>query len=122
MLERAGCNVTAVENGHEVIDAFKTEDFDIIFMDVQMPELDGFQATARIRELEKESSRYTPIVAMTAHAMKGDRERCLEAGMDDYISKPLRRERLYAVLDRWTPLPRFDTTEAATAPMDRAET
>ena len=117
LLERAGCNVVAVEDGLAVVAAFTASNFDMIFMDVQMPELDGFEATQRIRELEKESSKHTPIVAMTAHAMKGDRERCLEAGMDDYISKPLRGERLYAVLDRWTPLPRFDVTEAETEPM-----
>jgi CheY-like chemotaxis protein len=72
--------------------------FDLILMDVQMPEMDGFEATRHIREIEAGTNRHTPIVAMTAHAMAGDRERCLAAGMDDYIAKPIRREDLVRVI------------------------
>ena len=84
-------------------------EFDLILMDIQMPEMDGFQATAAIREIEKKGTRRTPIVAMTAHAMKGDRERCLEAGMDGYVSKPVQSKLLY------------ETIEAMTRPADPAE-
>ncbi|MEM6705007.1 MAG: ATP-binding protein [Acidobacteriota bacterium] len=108
LLQKAGCNVTVANDGVEAIEAFTVHQYDLIFMDVQMPDLDGFETTARLREIEGGGSHRTPIVAMTAHAMKGDRERCLEAGMDDYLAKPLRTERLYAVVDRWTPQPRFD--------------
>ncbi len=75
--------------------------FDLVFMDIQMPEMDGFEATSRIRELEKAGARKTPIVAMTAHAMAGDRERCLAAGMDDYLAKPLKQNELLGVLARF---------------------
>nr|MDQ3621219.1 response regulator [Verrucomicrobiota bacterium] len=82
------------------VEAAKHDPFELIFMDVQMPKMDGFEATRRIRELELESGRHTPIIAMTAHAMVGDRERCLAAGMDDYISKPLQKDELLAVIER----------------------
>ncbi|MHC1600023.1 MAG: response regulator [Candidatus Methanospirareceae archaeon] len=86
LLEKNGCLVTAVENGLEVIEALGKESFDLVFMDVQMPVMDGIEATQRIRE-SKGGSEHIPIIAMTAHAMAGDRERLLDAGMDDYISK-----------------------------------
>jgi two-component system sensor histidine kinase/response regulator len=72
----------------------------MVFMDVQMPEMGGFEATAEIRARERQTGRYLPVVAMTAHAMKGDRERCLEAGMDDYVSKPIQADELIRVMDR----------------------
>jgi two-component system sensor histidine kinase/response regulator len=75
-----------------------TSNFDLVLMDVQMPEMDGFTATARIRQSEKSTSRHLPIIAMTAHAMKGDRERCMEAGMDGYVSKPISGELLEAAI------------------------
>ena len=81
------------------MEAFSDGSFDLILMDVQMPEMDGFEATRRIRELEETTGGHTTIVAMTAHAMAGDRERCLAAGMDDYVSKPLRKEDLLRVLE-----------------------
>jgi two-component system sensor histidine kinase/response regulator len=74
-------------------------------MDVQMPEMDGLTATARIRELEKKTNRHVPIIAMTAHAMRGDRERCLEAGMDDYVSKPISSTILLEAIRRVVPKP-----------------
>ncbi len=98
ILEKNGHTVTLAANGQEALDILETEHFDVILMDVQMPVMDGFEATAHIREREFLSGMRTPIVAMTAHNMKGDRERCLEAGMDGYVSKPLRRETLLGAI------------------------
>src|SRR6185437_10044723 len=92
LLEREGHLVTVAGNGREAVAAVGRETFDLVFMDVQMPEMDGLEATATIRELERDSGARLPIVAMTAHAMKGDEERCLAAGMDVYITKPIRRQ------------------------------
>jgi len=89
LLQRWNYKAVIVENGLEAIKAVNQNKYDIILMDVQMPEMDGFEATKKIREIEKETGAHIPIVAMTAHAMKGDRELCLEAGMDDYIPKPI---------------------------------
>ena len=96
MLEAAGHEITVVNNGQEAVAALEQQPVDAILMDVQMPEMDGLQATAMIREREKTTGRHTPIIALTAHAMKGDQERCLAAGMDDYVSKPIRPEELLA--------------------------
>ena len=90
LLEKFGHAVVVANNGKQAVDLYQDDTFDVVLMDVQMPEMDGFEATAAIREIEAESGRRTPIVAMTAHAMVGDRQRCLDAGMDDYISKPIR--------------------------------
>jgi PAS domain S-box-containing protein len=100
LLEKAGHAVTVAANGREAVAALDREAFDVVLMDVQMPEMGGFEATAVIREREKASGRHVPIVAMTAHAMKGDRERCLLAGMDDYVSKPVRAQELHEALAR----------------------
>jgi two-component system sensor histidine kinase/response regulator len=100
ILEKRGHSLTHAADGREAIEAAGREAFDLIFMDVQMPEVDGLEATCRIRKAEQGSGRHTPIVAMTAHAMAGDRERCLAAGMDDYLSKPLRKSALFALLDQ----------------------
>jgi signal transduction histidine kinase/DNA-binding response OmpR family regulator len=89
LLDKLGCKIKTVNNGKEAFEAAKNNVYDIIFMDVQMPEMDGFEATGLIREWEKETGKHTPIVAMTAHAMKGDREKCINAGMDDYMTKPI---------------------------------
>jgi len=94
LLEKQGHQVTEVENGKEALSALEKNIFDLILMDVQMPVMDGFEATAEIRKREQSAGSHTPIVAMTAHAMKGDRDRCLEAGMDDYVSKPLNPKEL----------------------------
>ena len=89
VLEPRGHLVTVANNGKEAVSASLHGEFDVILMDVQMPEMDGFTATRKIREREREGGRRVPIIAMTAHAMKGDRERCLAAGMDDYLAKPI---------------------------------
>jgi two-component system, sensor histidine kinase and response regulator len=100
ILEKYGHSLVHAANGREAVEAAARERFDLIFMDVQMPVMDGFEATRRIREAEDTLGRHTRIAAMTAHAMAGDRERCLTAGMDDYLSKPLDKEELLALIDR----------------------
>ncbi len=100
ILEKYGHKVFVANNGQEVLQALKKEHFDLILMDVQMPKMDGFETTASIREKEKKTGFHMPIIAMTAHAMKGDRERCLDSGMDDYIAKPLKAEHLMKTIDR----------------------
>jgi CheY-like chemotaxis protein/HPt (histidine-containing phosphotransfer) domain-containing protein len=99
LLKQRGHSVVAVEHGGEAVAALEREKFDLILMDVQMPEMDGFEATAVIRERERTAGGRIPIVAMTAHAMKGDRERCLEAGMDAYVSKPIEIEELFRAIE-----------------------
>ena len=103
LLERAGHRAAVVENGRQALAALAREAFDVVLMDVQMPEMDGFEATAAIRERERGTPRHVPIVAMTAHAMKGDAERCLAAGMDAYLAKPLQSAELVATIARLTP-------------------
>jgi PAS domain S-box-containing protein len=100
LLEKRGHSVYAAENGRDVLAAIKNGPFDLVLMDIQMPELDGYEVTSRIRELERGTGAHLPIVAMTAHALKGDRERCLEAGMDDYLAKPLKPEELFEAIER----------------------
>ena len=99
-LKRDGHSVLVVENGALAVAAIERETFDIVFLDVHMPEMDGFAALARIREAERGTAKHLPIVALTANAMKGDRERCLVAGFDDYVPKPIRFGDLLAVLER----------------------
>jgi signal transduction histidine kinase/CheY-like chemotaxis protein len=98
LMEKAGHSVRLAHNGHEVLDAALKDDYDLIFMDIQMPDMDGFTATAAIREEERRAGGHIPIVAMTAHVMKGDAEKCLAAGMDGYVSKPIDRARLFDVI------------------------
>lgn len=100
LLEKHGHAVTVAQNGNEVLAQLEHSPFDLILMDVQMPEMDGLTATRMIREKEANTGKHLLIVATTAHAMKGDRERCLEAGMDDYLAKPLNAEELYQILRR----------------------
>ena len=101
MLLYAGYSVFVVENGVTAVELFKTTKFDIVFMDIQMPQMDGFEATRLIREYEKESGLNTPIIAMTAYALDDDRNNCLAKGMDDYISKPLKSSDLIAIAKKW---------------------
>ncbi|MBS1871916.1 MAG: response regulator [Acidobacteria bacterium] len=98
ILEKSGHRVTVASNGAEAVAAMNGSNFDVVLMDVQMPEMDGFEATAAIRKHENVAGRHTPVVAMTAHAMQGDREKCLEAGMDAYLSKPVKASDLQALL------------------------
>ncbi|ETW95964.1 MAG: hypothetical protein ETSY1_28530, partial [Candidatus Entotheonella factor] len=102
MLEKIGCRVDIVANGHEAVHAIANRAYDVLFMDCEMPEMDGFEATSAIRESESQDIGRLPIIAMTANAMQGDRERCLAAGMDDYVGKPVRLDDLLAVLQKWT--------------------
>ncbi len=102
LLQKRGYQVEAAGNGREAVEKFKQKCFDAVLMDVQMPEMDGFEATAAIREIEKATGCHVPVIAMTAHAMKGDRERCL-AAMDGYVAKPVRAEALFQALERFIP-------------------
>ncbi len=102
MLEKLGCRVDVASNGAEAIERMEKLKYDLVFMDCQMPEMDGYEATAEIRRREEDSG-HTLIIAITAHAMEGDREKCLKAGMDDYIAKPIKRETLSEMLKNWVP-------------------
>jgi two-component system sensor histidine kinase/response regulator len=99
LLEKYGHSVTVANDGKKALEAMEEKRFDLVLMDIQMPEMNGFQATQAIREKEKVTGKRTPIVAMTAHTMKGDKEKCIAAGMDSYLTKPIRTEELLAVLD-----------------------
>jgi two-component system sensor kinase len=99
LLELRGHRVVVARNGKEVLAALKQQEFDLVLMDVQMPEMDGFETTAAIRQEEQATGAHLPIIAMTAHAMKGDRERCLAAGMDGYLAKPIQSKALYEAVE-----------------------
>lgn len=104
MLENLGCRIDMAENGLEAVDAIVTNPYDLIFMDCHIPRLDGYEATRRIRKNGARSQyRHLPIIALTAHAMKGDQELCLAAGMDDYLSKPCSENQIKAILKKWLP-------------------
>jgi two-component system, sensor histidine kinase and response regulator len=98
MLEKKGHVVVTVNNGREAIETLADQDFDAVLMDVQMPEMDGLQTTAAIRAREEGTDRHLPILAVTAHALHGDRETCLDAGMDGYLSKPIQSAQLLQAL------------------------
>jgi len=105
VLRKLGCRVDLAMDGREAISDFEKHHYDIIFMDCQMPRMDGYEATAEIRRLETSSSagRHIPVIALTANALSGDREKCLAAGMDDYVSKPFDKQRIIKVLKHWLP-------------------
>ncbi len=126
LLEQRGHRVTVASNGQKALAALERECFDVVLMDVQMPTMDGFEATALIRQREKISGAHMPIIAMTAHAMKGDRERCLEAGMDGYIPKPIRAKELYEAIEKTTaslrrPQTRCEGNDSAGETIDREQ-
>jgi len=100
ILERRGHRVLLAGNGAEALAVLRDEAVDVVLMDVQMPEMDGFEATAAIRAQERGGAAHMPIIAMTAHALKGDEEHCRAAGMDGYVSKPISAQRLFDELDR----------------------
>jgi PAS domain S-box-containing protein len=112
-LERCGCHVDVVSDGRQALDALAKQRYDAVLMDCEMLEMDGYNATAELR-LREYGTRHTPVIAMTAHALPDDRARCLAAGMDDYVSKPIRREQLIDTLRRWIP-PHSDSSVSAGA-------
>lgn len=99
MLKKHGCMVDVTANGQEAVDALKTTAYDMIFMDCQMPVMDGYEATKIIRETEQD--KHNIIIAVTADAMIGDREKCFNAGMDDYLNKPISQDRVSTMLNKW---------------------
>ncbi len=119
LLTKRGHHVTIVGNGQEAVEAVAQGAFDLVLMDVQMPVMDGFAATSVIRQWERDTGRSLAIIAMTAHAMQGDRQRCLDAGMDGYVSKPFRPQELFAAVEGIKPAadaPDCAATESANAP------
>ena len=113
-LAQMGYRIETVSNGREAVGALRKADYDLVFMDCYMPEMDGFEATVEIRRHEP-ATRRTPIIAMTASAVPADRARCLSVGMDDYLTKPLDRRELRAVLERWLPVTSQDVEPAVVA-------
>ena len=116
ILERRGHGMAAACNGREAVDACRDDAFDMVFMDIQMPVMDGYQAMRAIRSLEGDSGHRTPIVAMTAYALKGDREKCLEAGADDYLAKPARPAEVIGCLERLLVDPGADLPQSLCLP------
>jgi len=118
LLEKAGCDVSSAENGAKAIELLNQKSFDLVFMDVQMPVMDGLEAVKQIRASGK--WRDLPIIALTAHAMKGDSERCIQAGMSDYLAKPVGAKELQAMLEKWTPAKKWEPVHCDDA--DNGET
>jgi len=120
LLAKQGHTAVVANNGKEAVEAMASQDFDLVIMDIQMPEMDGLEATARIRAEEKQKGVRVPIMAMTAHALKGDRQRCLDAGMDGYIAKPIRAKQLFDAIEILVGSPAEAPTEAAAEPVPPA--
>jgi CheY-like chemotaxis protein len=113
LLKKRRHEVTVADDGRRAVELVRRSDFDIVLMDVQMPEMDGLEATRIIREMEAHSTRRLPVIAVTAHTMDEDRQRCLDAGMDDYVRKPIDPAELEAAIERWTgELPDFEPQRA----------
>jgi CheY-like chemotaxis protein len=113
LLEKFGCRVDAAANGVEAVDLCGRISYDVVFMDCQMPEMDGLEATAEIRRREGATGAHTPIVALTANAMQGDREACMRAGMDDFLSKRLSVDSLRRALEHWATIKKSGVTVSA---------
>ena len=120
LLERLGCRVDVTANGREAVTLLTQLAYDMVLMDCQMPEMDGFAATAVIRQREASTGQHVPIIALTANAMQGDRERCLAAGMDGYLAKPITADALYAVIAQCRPTEEASAAEVPIPPMDIA--
>jgi signal transduction histidine kinase/CheY-like chemotaxis protein len=118
-LEMRGHSVQVAHNGLQAVEAYEKECFDIVLMDIQMPQMDGFQATASIRENEKKTGGHIPIIAMTGYAMKGDRQRCLDHGMDGYICKPIRSQELFDILESFSPFNKDNRIDLAPLLLDK---
>ena len=116
MLQRLGCDVRIACNGCEALEMLQAEHFDLVFMDCQMPVMDGFEATGRVRALSGAVGAM-PIVALTANAMESDRQDCLKAGMNDFISKPLKMQELQVILERWVRVGQRVTGEQQSVPV-----
>jgi CheY-like chemotaxis protein len=101
MLDRLDCFVDTAENGKEALERVESNNYDVIFMDLQMPEMDGLEATREIRKIQKRKQIKTPIIALTANAMQGDQKKCLDAGMDDYLSKPFELKDIEKLLNKF---------------------
>ena len=99
MLEMHGHHVRVTADGQEAVAVYESEEVDLVLMDVQMPGMNGFEATTTIRDLEKNTGRHVPIIAVTAHVMPGYKEECLNAGMDNYLAKPFRMQELFAIIE-----------------------
>lgn len=113
LLKKRGCEIETAENGMEAVEAVKASRFDLVLMDCHMPQMDGFEATRIIREAERNEDHRTPIVALTADALKHTRQRCLDAGMDDYVNKPVREKQVADILERWCILPPHPVSASA---------
>jgi CheY-like chemotaxis protein len=103
LLRKRGYQITVASDGEEAVRVFQAQPFDLVLMDVEMPRLDGLNATQVIREYERQAGTHIPIIAMTAHAMKGDREKCLAAGMDGYVAKPVRQKDVFEAIEQFFP-------------------
>jgi CheY-like chemotaxis protein/HPt (histidine-containing phosphotransfer) domain-containing protein len=120
LLQRQGHSTVIAANGRKALATLEKQEFDLVLMDVQMPEMNGFEATAAIRQEEQTTGRHIPIIAMTAHAMKGDKERCLTAGMDAYVSKPITPDELFRAVAKIAPAPGRAIAEPDDGIVDRS--